>query len=147
AEGSNVESDTPKGKKPAFGAIVGRTVLILKDESSSVESSATPLSGAHLRLMVKKGKKLLPAGAARSSKDGNFIFKKVKPGSYLLTAWAKGFKPKNPSVIVKVERGNITKAPIFYFYAVPNNHPNAALKSRPVTPPVSEDNSPTASGT
>ncbi len=134
-------------KKAKFGSVVGKTILDIASETSvtttspetstdtSTSVSTTPTAGAtdtptttitassnalanvHLRLMTKKGKKLLAtAKAAQSNKLGDFIFKNVKPGTYFLKIWAKNYVPVCSNLTtVTVTAGNTVTIPDIHF--------------------------------
>lgn len=87
------------------------TLNCTRTPSPTIDGTCTPLKGVHLRLYIKKGKKLVyaPVRATQSNKRGEFVFKNVRPGNYVLKVWAWNAKPNNGQLIpVKVTGGCTT---------------------------------------
>jgi len=96
--------------KAKFGTITGSTRL-----KSGYGSAATSesLAHVHVRLINEKGKVVR---TAQSKKDGAFVFKNVKPGTYTLKATSKCYKPANTMTVkVVVEKGKTINIPAMYF--------------------------------
>ncbi|HEY3375587.1 MAG TPA: carboxypeptidase-like regulatory domain-containing protein [Candidatus Aquicultor sp.] len=89
------------------------------ETSPSIDGTGTPLAGVHLRLLKNKGKGFEHVSwATQSNKKGQFVFKNVKTGDYVLRVWSKsavynGSKP----IAVHVEGGKATNLSPLVFEA------------------------------
>lgn len=123
-----------------FGIVCGKTLLVSSSVStpttgsietspcvemtvtpvttSTVEASGTPLGNVHLRLMVKKGKRLVCTKyACQSNRKGVFAFKHVREGEYYLKVWSKNATYTGCPVKVFVKAGMVSKVPPLEFKA------------------------------
>lgn len=95
--------------------ITGCVELCKKTATScqSCEKICKPLTHVHLRLVDREGKTIC---ATQSKKDGCYVFKNIKPGTYKLTAKAKCYKliTELPKEIVVTTSGTI-KIPTIKF--------------------------------
>ncbi|NCO65088.1 MAG: hypothetical protein COW32_07525 [Candidatus Aquicultor secundus] len=81
------DNKCPKPVKLESGSIAGYVVV---DTTTTTTTVYPTLAKAHLRLLTNDCKKVVRA--AQSNKKGYFKFKNIKPGTYTLCAWLKGYK-------------------------------------------------------
>jgi hypothetical protein len=104
-----------KSASEKFGSIAGTTVLDTTDTAG--KAITKPLRGVHLRLLNSKGKVVR---ATLSDRNGNFVFKNVKPNAdnelYTITAKAKRYtRVSAMKITVDVDKGKTTNIATIHF--------------------------------
>lgn len=101
-----------KAKKQSFISVKGQAIIVTKTASGETTTTA---KHAHLRLLITntKNSKTKTVRAAQSNKKGNFVFKNVKAGSYVIKARTKtgettetpvSFPPEKPLVLYLIKK-------------------------------------------
>ncbi len=98
----------PKPDKVKVGSISG---CVAVDTTTTTTTISCPLAHAHLRLLNSDCKVVR---AAQSDKKGCFEFKNVKPGTYTLDAFLKGYKLTNKVSVTVTAGGKISKVCIHF---------------------------------
>lgn len=91
-----------------FGSISG---CVAVDTTTTTTTISCPLAHAHLRLLNCDCKVVR---AAQSDKKGCFEFKNVKPGTYTLCAFLKGYKLTNKVSVTVTAGGKVSNICIHF---------------------------------